>query len=108
VFKLAVRGCPEVAEAAIEKAKLAPQDMDWAIFHQANKRIIDAAAKRLDIPEERVYCNIERYGNTSAATIPLALDDMYKAGDLKTGDHILMATFGAGFSLAASVIQWTK
>ncbi|MHB8995129.1 MAG: beta-ketoacyl-ACP synthase III [Armatimonadota bacterium] len=108
VFKLAVRGCPEVSEAVMQKAGLTHDDIDWAIFHQANRRIVEAAAKRLDIPDERVVCDVEKYGNTSASTIPLAMDDLYKAGKLKTGDNILLASFGAGFSLAGALLQWTK
>ncbi len=108
VFKLAVRGCPEVAEAAIKQAGLTNRDIDWAIMHQANKRIIDAAAKRLGLPESHVFCNVERYGNTSAASIPLALDDLYRAGELRNGQHLLLVAFGAGFSLAGSVLEWTK
>jgi 3-oxoacyl-[acyl-carrier-protein] synthase-3 len=108
VFKLAVRGCPEVAESVMQKAGLTHEDIDWAIFHQANRRILEAAAKRLDIPDERVVCDVERYANTSAASIPLAMDDLYKEGKLKTGDNILLAAFGAGFSLAGGLLQWTK
>lgn len=108
VFRTAVRGCPEVADAVMRKVGLAHEDIDWAIFHQANRRIIEAVARRLDIPDERVHCDVERYANTSAATIPLAMDDLYKEGKLKTGDHVLLASFGAGFSLAAAVLQWTK
>ncbi len=108
VFKLAVRGCPDVAEAVMEKCGVTHDDIDWAIFHQANRRIIEAAAKRLDIPDERVVCDVEKYANTSAATIPLALDELYKEGQLKTGQMILLAGFGAGFSLAAGLLQWTK
>lgn len=108
VFKLAVRGCGDIAEATIRKAGLANRDIDWAVMHQANKRIIDAAAKRLELPESHVFCNVERYGNTSAASIPLALNDLYHAGELKTGHMVLMVAFGAGFSLAGSVLEWTK
>jgi 3-oxoacyl-[acyl-carrier-protein] synthase-3 len=108
VFRLAVRGCPDVAGAVMKKVGLTHDDIDWAIFHQANRRILEAAARRLDIPDERVYCDVERYGNTSAASIPLAMDDLYKEGKLKTGDHILLAGFGAGFSLAGAIVEWTK
>ncbi len=108
VFRLAVRGCPEVAEAVMKKAGLTPSEIDWAIFHQANRRILEAAAKRLSIPEERVYCDVERYGNTSAASIPLALNDLYREGKLRKGQKILLGAFGAGFSLAAGVLDWTK
>ena len=108
VFKLAVRGCPDVAEAVMKKVGVTHDDIDWAVFHQANRRILDAAARRLDIPVERVYCDVGRYANTSAATIPLAMDDMYKEGKLKTGNLLLLAGFGAGFSLAAGLVEWTK
>jgi 3-oxoacyl-[acyl-carrier-protein] synthase-3 len=108
VYKIAVRGCPEVAEAAIRKAGLTGRDIDWAVMHQANKRIIEAAAKRLELPDSHVFCNVERYGNTSAASIPLALDDLYRAGELREGHRVLMVAFGAGFSLAGSVMEWTK
>lgn len=108
VFKLAVRGCPEVAEAVMAKVGLTHDDIDWAVFHQANKRILEAVAKRLDIPEERVICDVEKYANTSAATIPLAMDELYKEGKLKAGDNILLAAFGAGFSVAGGVLKWTK
>jgi 3-oxoacyl-[acyl-carrier-protein] synthase-3 len=108
VFKLAVRGCPDVAEAVMKKTGLTHEDIDWAIFHQANRRIIEAAARRLDIPDERVVCDVEKYANTSAATIPLAMDELYKEGKLKTGDMLLLAGFGAGFSLAGGIVEWTK
>lgn len=108
VFKMAVRGCPDVAEAAMKKAGVTHEDIDWAIFHQANRRIIEAAARRLDIPDDRVICDVEKYANTSAATIPLAMDELYKEGKLKTGHIILLAGFGAGFSLAAGLLKWTK
>lgn len=108
VFKMAVRGCGDIAEATIRRAGLTSREVDWAVMHQANKRIIDAAAKRLELPESHVFCNVHRYGNTSAASIPLALNDLYQAGELRTGQHILMVAFGAGFSLAGSVMEWTK
>lgn len=108
VFKLAVRGCPEVSEAVMQKAGLTHDDIDWAVFHQANRRILEAVARRLEIPDERVVCDVESYGNTSAASVPLAMDDLYKQGKLKTGDNILLAAFGAGFSVAGALLQWTK
>lgn len=108
VFKLAVRGTPEVAAQALHKAGVSSHDIAWAVMHQANLRIIDAAAKKLHIPDERVYVNIERYGNTSAATIPIALDELQRDGKLHNGDLLLLIGFGAGFSLAAAVIQWQR
>jgi 3-oxoacyl-[acyl-carrier-protein] synthase III len=108
VFRLAVRGCPDVADAVMKKCGLTHDDIDWAIFHQANRRIIEAAARRLDIPDDRVVCDVEKYANTSAATIPIAMDELYKDGKLKAGDTILLAGFGAGFSLAGAILHWTK
>jgi 3-oxoacyl-[acyl-carrier-protein] synthase III len=106
VFKLAVRGCPEIAAQALEKAGLDSHEVDVMVMHQANLRIIDAAAKRLDIPYERIVINLDRYGNTSAATIGLALDEYRRDHGLKTGDIVLLVGFGAGFSLAAAVFRW--
>jgi 3-oxoacyl-[acyl-carrier-protein] synthase III len=108
VFKLAVRGVPEVAQAAMDKAGVGAHDIACAVMHQANRRILDAAAKRLDIPEDRVVVNVDRYGNTSAASIPIALDEVYRAGRLAPGDLVLLLGFGAGFTLGAAVVQWDK
>jgi len=77
------------------------------IPHQANLRIIRAAAERLAVPMERVYTNIERYGNTSSASIPIALDEANREGLLKHGDRVLLVTFGAGLTWGASVINWS-
>ena len=106
VFKLAVRGTPDVAEAALAKAGVDAHDITWIVMHQANLRIMDAAARKLEIPDDRVYVNIERFGNTSGASIPLALDEMQRDGKLKAGDLVLLIGFGAGFSLASMVIRW--
>jgi 3-oxoacyl-[acyl-carrier-protein] synthase-3 len=106
VFKLAVRGIPEVALAALDKAGLVPEDVDLLVMHQANQRIIDAAAKRFDLPPEKVVCNVDRYGNTSAASIPIALAEAEEDGRLQRGSIVLMVGFGAGFSLGACVVRW--
>lgn len=108
IFKLAVRGIPAVAEQTLARAGLTYKDIDWLIMHQANLRIIEAAAKRLHIPEERVVVNVDRYGNTSAASMAIALDEIYRDGRLQAGDHVLMVGFGAGFSLGGAVIRWSK
>jgi len=108
LFKLAVRGIPEVSDRAIAKAGLTHADIDWLIMHQANLRIIESAARRLDIPDDRMIINIDRYGNTSAASMAIALDEVYRDGRLQPGDNILMVGFGAGFSLGAAVIRWEK
>ncbi|MEA3400684.1 MAG: beta-ketoacyl-ACP synthase III [Armatimonadota bacterium] len=107
LFKLAVRGIPEVAGKTIARAGITNRDIDWVVMHQANMRIIDAAARRLDIPNERMVVNVDRYGNTSGASMAIALDEVYRDGRLQPGDNVLMVGFGAGFSLGGAVIRWT-
>lgn len=106
VFKLAVRALEESAREALEFNKLSPQDIDLFIPHQANMRIINSVAERLQIPEEKVYVNIHRYGNTSAATIPIALDEANREGRIKKGYLVLLNAFGGGFTWGASLIRW--
>jgi len=106
VFRLAVRGCPEIAEQALQKAGVESHEVDVAVLHQANLRIIDAAAKRLHIPSDRMVINLGKYGNTSAASIGIALDEYKQEKGLNPGDTVLLIAFGAGFSLAATVIRW--
>jgi 3-oxoacyl-[acyl-carrier-protein] synthase-3 len=108
LFKIAVRGVPEISESILAEAGLGIDDVDLVIMHQANQRIIDSVAKRLRLSEDRVASIVESYGNTSAASMPLALDLSYRAGRLRPGDHVLMVGFGAGFTLGGSVIRWTK
>ncbi len=106
VFKLAVRAMEDSAREALKFNKLSPEDIDLFIPHQANMRIINSIAERLRIPEEKVYVNIHKYGNTSAATIPIALDEANREGRIKKGDLILLSAFGGGFTWAASLINW--
>jgi 3-oxoacyl-[acyl-carrier-protein] synthase-3 len=106
VFKFAVRVLAESSEDVVRRAGLSMSDIDIAIPHQANLRIIDAAAKRLNIPYERFVRNLERYGNTSAASIPLALDEAVREGAIRPGDHVLLASFGAGLSWGTMVLRW--
>jgi 3-oxoacyl-[acyl-carrier-protein] synthase-3 len=105
-FKIAVRNLEEVSRTVLREADLSPEDVTWFIPHQANKRIIDAVGARLGIGEDRCFVNVDRYGNTSAASIPIALDEAVRAGRVKPGDVILMAAFGAGLTWAASVVRW--
>jgi 3-oxoacyl-[acyl-carrier-protein] synthase-3 len=105
-FKMAVRSIEEVCREVLDAADLTPDDVDWLIPHQANQRIIDAVGSRLGVPSDRCYVNIDRYGNTSAASIPIALDEAVREGRVKTGDVVLMAAFGAGLTWAASVLRW--
>ncbi|MCJ7751327.1 MAG: beta-ketoacyl-ACP synthase 3, partial [Armatimonadetes bacterium] len=106
VFKFAVRSMAESSEEVVSRAGLTMKDIDLVIPHQANLRIIDAAAKRFNIPYERFVRNLEHYGNTSAASIPLALDVTHREGRIKPGDLILLSSFGAGLSWASMVMRW--
>ncbi len=106
VFKFAVRVMTESSEEAVSRAGLSMSDIDIVIPHQANLRIIDAAAKRLNIPYEHFVRNLDRYGNTSAASIPLALDEAVRDGRVRPGSHLLFSSFGAGLSWAAMVLRW--
>lgn len=105
-FKVAVRSIEEVCREVLEAAKLTSADVDWFVPHQANRRIIDAVGVRMKIPAERCFLNIERYGNTSSASIPIALDEAVRGGKIKPGDLVLMAAFGAGLTWGASVVRW--
>lgn len=105
-FKMAVRCIEDVCREVLAQAGLEPDDVDWFIPHQANSRIINAVGKRLGIGDDRCYINIDRYGNTSAASIPIALDEVVRAGKVRPGQIVLMAAFGAGITWAASVARW--
>mgnify|MGYP006349214553 CR=1 FL=1 len=106
VFKFAVRVMNTATLEAIEKAGLTPEDIRLFVPHQANLRIIDAARERLGLPWERVAVNVDRYGNTSTASIPLALKEAVDAGRIREGDHVLLVSFGAGLTWAAAVLTW--
>jgi 3-oxoacyl-[acyl-carrier-protein] synthase III len=108
VFRRAVRVVVESATTALTRAKVASSQIDWFIPHQANARIIDAAASRLGIPAERTIVNIERYGNTSAASIPLALAEAADAGQFEDGQLILVSGFGAGMTWGSAVLRWGR
>jgi 3-oxoacyl-[acyl-carrier-protein] synthase-3 len=106
VFKFAVRIMGEAAEEVLAAAGLDKSDLDFFIPHQANIRIIDAAAKRLGLPMEKVLVNVDRYGNTSTASIPLALEEAVHSGRIKKGEHIVMVGFGAGLTWGAVAMKW--
>lgn len=107
VFKFAVNALPNAASCAIEKAGLKATDIDIFIPHQANSRIIETAAKRLEVPIDKFYMNMKNYGNTSAASIGLALNEAHEKGLIKKGDLVAMVGFGAGLTYAATVIKWS-
>lgn len=106
VFKVAVRSLSEVANEALAANGLSAGDIDLFIPHQANRRILEAAAKRIGLREEQVYSNVDRYGNTSAASIPIALDEANRAGRVREGDLILLDAFGGGFTWGSALLRW--
>jgi 3-oxoacyl-[acyl-carrier-protein] synthase-3 len=106
VFRFAVRVMGDAAAEAVAKAGLAFSDIDMLIPHQANARIIESAARRLDMPAEKVWVNLDRYGNTSAATIPIALCEVESSGLIAEGDNLVFVAFGGGLSWAAGVVRW--
>ena len=106
VFKFAVRGMADVSEKILSRNNLTGEDIALFIPHQANKRIIDAASERCGISSEKVLINIDRYGNTTAGTIPIAMDEAVEKNQIKDGDYILLASFGAGFTWGSILIKW--
>jgi 3-oxoacyl-[acyl-carrier-protein] synthase-3 len=107
LFKVAVRGMEDSLRQALDRAGLVPADLDLIIPHQANLRIVDATRERLGVPEDRMVVNIERFGNTSSASIPISLDEVVRAGRLKPGDHVGFVAFGGGATWGATVTRWT-
>jgi 3-oxoacyl-[acyl-carrier-protein] synthase-3 len=108
VYRFAVKKVPEVIEKALYRANLTADDIDWLILHQANQRILDAVADRLKLPSEKVVSNLANYGNTSAASIPLALDEAVRSGQVQSGDIIATSGFGAGLSWGAAIFRWGR
>ncbi|MBI1883053.1 MAG: ketoacyl-ACP synthase III [Chlamydiae bacterium] len=106
VYKRAIDVMCRISQESLQKSGLKKEDIQLFVPHQANKRIIDSVAKRLSFPEEKVFLNVDRYGNTSAASIILALDDAKREGRLHKGDHVLIAVFGAGFTWGGAVLKW--
>ena len=106
VFKHAVNRMKESAEVVIQRAGLQSNDITCVIPHQANLRIIDAIAERLSVPQGRVFVNLDKYGNTSAAAVAIALDEANRSGAFKRGDNIVMVVFGAGLTWAAAAVRW--
>ncbi len=106
VFKFAVRNTGEICERLLKRHNLTGDDLDLFVSHQANKRIIMSAAEKIGMPEEKVIINIDKYGNTTAATIPLALNDAMESGRLKKGHLILLTSVGAGFTVGSVLVRW--
>lgn len=108
VYRFAVKKVPEVIEKAMFRSNITAAEIDWLLLHQANQRILNAVAQRLNIPDEKVISNLANYGNTSAASIPLALDEAVRQDKIKAGDKIAAAGFGAGLTWGAVIFQWGR
>ena len=106
VFKVAVMGMADVSAEILERNKLTGADVDWLVPHQANLRIIDATAERMGLDKSKVMINIDKYGNTTAATIPLCLSEWWHAGKVKKGQNLIFASFGAGYTWGAVYVKW--
>jgi len=106
VFKVAVKGMADVSVELMQKNNLKAEDIAYLVPHQANLRIIDATAERMGLSKEKVMINIDRYGNTTAATIPSCLVEYYRAGKIKKGDKLILSAFGAGYTWGATYIVW--
>ncbi|MCC6398343.1 MAG: ketoacyl-ACP synthase III [Bacteroidetes bacterium] len=107
VFKVAVVGMADVSAEIVQRNSLTGKDIDWLVPHQANLRIIDATAERMGIEKSKVMININRYGNTTAATIPLCLSEWWHAGKLRKGQTLVLAAFGAGYTWGSVLLRWT-
>ena len=106
LFKVAVRALSDVANKALERAGLAPKDVTLMVPHQANLRIIQAVADRMGLGMDKVHCNVQRFGNTSAASIPIALDEAVRAGKIRDNDIVVLNACGGGLTWGASVVRW--
>lgn len=106
VFKFAVKKVPEIVNQILEESGIGREQVDHYVLHQANIRILESASRRLKVPMEKIPVNIDRYGNTSAASVPILLDEMNREGRLKRGDTLVMAGFGAGLTWGAALLKW--
>ena len=106
VYKYAVNAMRRAAEQVLEKSHMKVEDVDKLIPHQANLRIIEAITDRMGIPSERTFVNLDKYGNTSAAAVAIALDEANKTQSIKKGDIVLLVAFGAGLTWASSLLKW--
>jgi 3-oxoacyl-[acyl-carrier-protein] synthase-3 len=107
VFKVAVNGMANVSYEMMVRHNLVADDIAWLVPHQANLRIIAATADKMKLPSEKVMINIDKFGNTTAATIPLCLTEYYRNGKIKKGDKLILAAFGAGFTWGSAYLVWS-
>jgi 3-oxoacyl-[acyl-carrier-protein] synthase-3 len=107
-FKIAVRSLTEISGQVLAEGNVKPQELTLFVPHQANRRIIAAVGERLGIRDDQVYVNIERVGNTSSASIPIALDEVARQGRLRRDDTVLMSAFGAGLTWGAALLRWSS
>jgi 3-oxoacyl-[acyl-carrier-protein] synthase-3 len=107
VFKVAVLGMADVSAEIMKRNNLKSDDISWLVPHQANLRIIDATADRMGLDRSKVMINIDKYGNTTAATIPLCLSEWWQCGKLKKGQNIVLSSFGAGYTWGAILVKWS-
>ena len=108
VYEFVMKVVPDVIEEALHRACLRTEDVSLLVLHQANLRIIEGVGKRLKISDDRLFVNVDRYGNTSAASIPIALTEAAQQGRLKRGDIVVTVGFGAGLTWAANVLRWNR
>lgn len=108
VYRFAVSKVPEIIDKVLYKAELTVDDIDWLVLHQANQRILAAVGDRLNIPSDKIISNLAQYGNTSAASIPIALDEAIRSGKIQAGDTIATAGFGAGLTWGGAIFKWGK
>ena len=106
MYKFAVREVPAILQSLLKRCDIGPQDINWLLLHQANQRILDAVADRFSIPQPKVLSNLDQYGNTSAATIPLVLDEAVRDGRVEPGHLLATSGFGAGLSWGAALLRW--
>ncbi|HOV13070.1 MAG TPA: beta-ketoacyl-ACP synthase III [Spirochaetota bacterium] len=106
VYEFTINVIPEIAENLVKKANMKPTDVDWIVLHQANLRIIDTVAKRLELPLEKFIVNIERVGNTSSGSIPIAIDEAVRSNKIKSGDKVMFIGFGGGLSWGGLIVEW--
>jgi 3-oxoacyl-[acyl-carrier-protein] synthase-3 len=105
IFKVAVKNLTASSITAIESAGLTPDDIDWVVPHQANSRILEAVSKRCGVPMDRFYLNIAKYGNTSSASVPIALDEGVRDGSLKPGQNLVMCALGGGIAWGSALVR---